>query len=268
MYKRIRRLLIVVLVCLLQSHTADAQDLDVGFTGGGCYYLGDLNPGRHFINSQISYGVLARYTLDTRWAVKVSGQFGNIMGSCASTSYLPERGLSFSSSITDIAGTVEFNFMPYFTGSRMNSISPYIYTGISVFFFNPKYNGVSLRSIGTEGQNIGYEGRTPYGSVSVSIPFGAGVKYSLSKRIGLSAYWEMHKTFNDYLDDVSTTYYLDGTQVVPGDESGAISDPTLNHKPGMQRGNASNNDWFAFFGVAITYKFNLLASKKCREVDH
>ncbi|MDP1620829.1 MAG: DUF6089 family protein [Bacteroidales bacterium] len=263
-----RKIFLLIPLFMLQFYSSEAQDMEVGVTIGGSYYLGDLNPGKHFLNTAVAYGVVARLNLDTRWAVKISGVRGKIKGNAATSTFLPGRGLAFTSNLTDIAGVVEFNFMQYFTGSRMNPISPYIYGGISAFFFDPVYNGISLRSMGTEGQNIGYEGRSPYGSVSVSVPFGLGVKVSIAKRFGLQVYWEMHKTFNDYLDDVSTTYYLSGSSISPDDESGVLSDPTLNHEPGMQRGSTSNKDWFAFIGMAITYRFNLLTSKKCRDLDH
>ena len=253
---------------MLQWFPAKSQSLEVGCALGGTYYLGDLNPGKHFLNTAVAFGLVGRYNLDTRWAVKISILRGNIKGNAAQSTFLPERGLSFTSHLTDIAGTVEFNFLPYFTGSRMNAISPYIYGGFSVFFFDPMNNGVSLRSVGTEGQNIGYKGRTPYGSASLSIPFGLGVKMSLTKRLGFQVYWEMHKTFTDYIDDISTTYYLDSKAIAPGDNEGILSDPTLSHEPGMQRGNASNKDWYAFFGIAFTYKFNLWSSKKCRDLTH
>jgi hypothetical protein len=264
----VRKPFFLVLLFVLYGISAESQDLEVGLTAGGCYYLGDLNPGKHFLNTDIAYGVVARYNIDTRWAVKISAVHSNIKGNSASSTFLPDNGLSFTSGLTDIAGVVEFNFMPYFTGSRVNVISPYIYGGFSVFFFDPKRDGISLRTIGTEGQNVGYLGRTPYGKVSFSLPFGLGAKLSLSKRFGLQVYWEMHKTFNDYLDDVSATYYLDGKSISPGDQTLVLSDPTLNHEVGMQRGNASNKDWYAFFGIAVTYKFNLLSSKRCRELSH
>ncbi|MFZ4521332.1 MAG: DUF6089 family protein [Bacteroidales bacterium] len=262
------KILFLVVLFISMFSSVKSQDLEVGFTGGGCYYLGDLNPGGHFLNTQFSYGAVARVNLDWRWAVKVSAVRGKIKGSASDSEFLPDRGLSFTSDLTDIAAVVEFNFLPYFTGSRMNVISPYIYGGISVFFFNPENNGVSLRGLGTEGQNLGYEGRSPYGSMGVSIPFGLGLKVSLAKRVGLQVSWEMHKTFTDYLDDVSTTYYLDSRLLSSNDEAAVASDPTLNHQPGMQRGNASNKDWFAFVNIAFTYKFNLLSSKKCRDLHH
>ena len=264
----IRKLFSLVTIVLFLGVSAQSQDMEVGLTAGGCYYLGDLNPGKHFMNTEAAYGVVARYNIDTRWAVKISAVHSNIRGNSSSSTFLPGNELSFTSALTDIEGVAEFNFMPYFTGSRVNAISPYIYGGFSVFFFNPVRNGVSLQSIGTEGQNAGIDGRTPYAKVGFSIPFGLGVKWSISKSLGLQAFWEMHKTFTDYLDDVSTTYYLVGSAIAPDDQNGILSDPTRNHKPGMQRGNASNKDWYAFFGIALTYKFNLISAKRCRELNH
>ncbi len=258
----------LVILFIFVFQFVKSQDLEVGLTGGGGYYLGDLNPGKHFSNTQVAYGAMARYCFDTRWAVKLGFTKGSIKGDASSTSFLPDRGLSFSSTLTDIAAVLEFNFLPYFTGSRVNGISPYIYGGISVFFFNPVSNGVSLQAMGTEGQNIGYLGRKPYNLTSISIPFGIGAKLSLAKRLSMQVYWEMHKTFTDYLDDASTTYYLNGRSIKPTDQEGILSDPTLNHDPGMQRGNSKNNDWYAFFGLSITYKFSLLSSKKCRDLNH
>ena len=252
----------------LLFQTSKAQDIEVGLADGGMYYLGDLNPGTHFLNTQVAYGLMVRYTIDTRWAVKVSAMQGKIKGNASGSSFLPDRGLAFTSQVTDIAAVAEFNFMPYFTGSRKNGISPYIYTGFSVFFYEPVNNGISLRGMGTEGQNEGYEGRKTYATYNFSIPFGFGAKFSLARRLGLQVYWEMHKTFGDYLDDVSTTYYLNGQAIDPDNLAEVASDPTLNHQPGMQRGNASNNDWFAVLGLSITYKFSLLSSKKCRDLEH
>ena len=84
----------------------------------------------------------------------------------------------------------------------------------------------------------------------------------------MQIYWEMHKTFTDYLDDASTTYYLEGKLIDPANQAQVVSDPTLNHEPDMQRGNANNNDWYTLVGISFTYKFNLLSSKKCRDLDH
>jgi hypothetical protein len=250
---------------LLVPQAGRSQTMEVGAFAGGAYYLGDLNPGKHFINTQLSYGALIRYNFDTRWAVKVAVSRGKIKGNSSQSTFLPDRNLQFESPITDVSAVCEFNFFSYFTGSRWNSISPYIYAGIGFFFFDPASGGQKLRTLGTEGQNISYEGRSPYSTLGLGIPIGLGVKYSVTKAFGLAVFWELHKTFTDYLDDVSTTYYLVGPTIDVNDPAQVMSDPERNHQPGMERGNPENNDWFSFFGLSVTYKFNLVSSRKCKD---
>jgi len=240
------------------------QDLEIGIVGGGLYYLGDLNPGTPFKNTQVAYGLDIRYDIDTRWAVKLSGYRGKIKGNSSQTKFLPGRDLGFESNITDISVEAEFNFFDYFIGSGRHFITPYIYAGIGVFFFNPKSGGVALQPLGTEGQNV-EGGRKPYSLISVSVPFGLGVKFTVSRRLGFTAFWEMHKTFTDYLDDVSTTYYLNGPAINQDDPAEFLSDPTRDHQPGMQRGNSKNNDWYSFAGISVSYRFMIHGSRKCRD---
>lgn len=257
---------LLLLFFLMFFSSASAQDLEVGLFGGGSYYLGDVNPSGHFKGTQLAYGLLARYNIDSRWAVKLSGTRGKITGNASSTWFLPNRNLQFESPVTDISAVAEFNFLPYFTGSKMNFITPFVYAGIGMFFFKPSSGGVELQPIGTEGQQTGYEGRKPYSLIGFNIPFGIGVKVGISRKIGMAAFWEMHKTFSDYLDDISTTYYLDGAVIDPNDPQQYLSDPTMSYQPGMQRGNSRNQDWYSFYGITITYKFALDASKRCRDI--
>lgn len=250
------------------THRIFPQTFEVGLFGGDSYYLGDLNPGKHFQYPQLAYGMLIRYNFDSRWTVKLSGSRGVVKGASSTSTFLPDNKLKFESPITDISGVVEFNFFDYFTGSDRDYFTPFIYTGIGVFWFNPSSDGQKLRSLGTEGQNDKYQGRKPYSTTSLAIPFGLGVKYSLSRRICIAAFWEMHKTFTDYIDDVSTTYYLNGPAINPNDQTKVLSDPSMNHQPGMQRGNSSNKDWYSFSGVTITYKFTIRAKRRCRDIHH
>jgi len=247
----------------LLGMTALPQTLEVGLFGGIAYYLGDLNPGIHFLAPKPAYGLLARYNLDTRWVIKANAYMGMIKGDDHMGRTNDIRGLKFESKITDISITGEFNFFDYFTGSRRNLITPYIFGGVGVVFFKPTADGVDLRSIGTEGQQIGFDGRKPYNLVAFSIPFGIGVKYSINRRLCLSAEWGLRKSFTDYLDDVSTTYYLEGATIDPGNTDEVLSDPTMVHKPRQERGNPSTNDWYNFTGISLTYKFRLVGKNKC-----
>ena len=264
------------LLILLLPAIAPAQEMEVGLAGGGTYYIGDLNPSIPFRKIKPSYGALVRYNIDSRWAVRAALMMGSVAADAAdATPFIKTLGLNFKSNITDVSAVAEFNFFPYYPGSDFNKLTPYIYAGISVFFFKPfNTEGQDLRSLGTEGQNT-TEGRKPYSKTSFSVPFGLGLKWALTEKLGLQVYWEMHKTFTDYLDDVSTTFYLydgrfiDERRATPAEaEQAAASDPLASHQPGQQRGDPATNDWFSFFGVSFTYSFKLPGSNRCKELKY
>lgn len=243
---------------------------EVGIHGGVSYYLGDLNPGNHFQMMKPSFGGFVRHNFNERIAVNLSGTFGQITGDDAVSGYNPDRNLNFISPITDISATFEINFFEYFIGSVRHFITPYMFAGAGVTMFNPKgeYDGnlYELQPLKTEGQGTElYPDRKPYSRTTFNIPFGIGVKYSLNDYIGLSLSWTMHKAYSDYLDDVSKTYYLNLIDANPSEVGiGALlSDPTLSHKNGIQRGNSQNNDWYSFAGLSVSFRINYNTSKKC-----
>ncbi len=260
-----KNLLVFVLALCLAGGSLQAQrTLEIGGFGGGSYYIGDLNPGLPFNMTKPAYGALARLNLNPRIAVKLSWNRGKVTGDDTKTKAVTNRNLNFLTIINDISFTGEFNFWEYYTGSKRNYFTPYIFGGGSLFFFNPKsLSGADLRSLGTEGQNIGFDGRKPYNKWSLAFSFGFGFKYSLTEKLGLGFEWGMRKAFTDYIDDVSTTYYLDGATIDPGNTAQILSDPTTSHKPYVQRGNDKNFDWYNFTGISITYKFNLIGRKRC-----
>jgi hypothetical protein len=252
---------LIALVFTLVGTFSYSQTAEVGVFGGLSYYLGDLNPGIHFLLSKPAWGFLARVNLDSRWTVRGDFYRGNVKGDDRTGQTNSLRNLRFNSKITDIAAIAEFNFFDYMTGSRKNILTPYIFIGIGMVIFNPEADGVKLKDVGTEGQNIGFDGRTPYSLVAFTIPFGVGFKYSLNKRFSLTGEWGMRKAFTDYIDDVSTTYYLDGTTITAPEE--LLSDPTRIHQPMQERGNPTTRDWYNFSGVTLTYKFRLYNKNKC-----
>lgn len=237
------------------SFSTPAQTLEVGVFGGGSYYLGDLNPALHFNQTQVAYGAVARYNSSTRWAFKLSYTRGKVKGDDLKTKAVANRELNFQSVINDVSFVAEFNFWDYFTGSKKSNYAPYIFAGASFFTFNPKtLSGLALRPLGTEGQNMGYDGRSKYNTYSLAFPFGIGFKYSISDRVALAFEWSLRKTFTDYIDDVSTTYAINPDM---------IADPTQSHDAGMQRGDREKDDWYGFAGLTLTYKFDLFSSKRC-----
>lgn len=271
--RRFMKRLIFVPIFFIFTLTGKAQ-LEVGVFAGTSFYMGDLNPSTPFLNASAGFGVLGRYNLNSRWTVKLNGYQGILIGDDASSNFLAERSLKFKSSVKEFGGVIEFNFLPYFTGSVKNFFTPYIFGGFAIFYNRPKVNNTELRFYGTEGQDypayLEGEVRQKYSFYNFGIPFGMGIKYSFSKRIAATLEWGMRKTFTDYLDDVSTTYYLPADEIEPGDELFSYlrySDPNMDHQPLMQRGNSKTKDWYSFAGLTLTYNINLRNRNKCSEFE-
>jgi hypothetical protein len=246
---------------------AFSQRGELGVFGGVAYYIGELNPGVQFDQLEPAYGLVYRYNFNTRLAARLTATQATVKGSDVKNGFMEERGLFFESKVNEAALVLELNFLDYFTGSDRSYVTSYIFGGVGVFGFKPEADGADLQSMGTEGQNEAYDGRGKYKLLSMAIPFGMGVKYSPWKKLCIAAEWGMRKTMTDYLDDVSTTYYFDASSVDPENAKPhqLLSDPSLSHKEGMQRGNPQNNDWYSFAGISITYKFTLRNTTRCRD---
>jgi len=252
--------------------TVRSQDLEVGVFGGGSYYMGELNPGKQFFFTQPTFGGVLRWNFDERWALKINGLRGKLAGDDAVSKVNEMRNLRFTSSFTEISTVIEFNFFPYFTGSNISYFTPFLFVGPDFFIFKPEaeFNGemISLRDIGTEGQNINGDKYSLYG---FAFAFGMGFKYSVNNRLGLGIEWGLRKTYTDYIDDISTTYYIDFNQIDPDDIGAAefLSDPSsVKHEPGMQRGNSQNNDWYSIAGFTLTYRFSIGEKSTCADFEN
>jgi hypothetical protein len=255
--------ILILLLLALSGMASSAQTMEVGVFGGLSYYLGELNPAVHFRKSKPAYGVLARVNINSRWSLKASVLRGKVAGDDLKIDYNTVTGLNFESPVTDVAFVGEFNFFDYFTGSKRDRFTPYIFGGVGMSWFNPTSGGVKLHDAGTEGQNVGFDGREPYKLYAFTIPFGIGFKYSLSSRFSLSGEWGMRRTVTDYIDDISTTYYLVGSQINPNNTDEVLSDPTLSKEPYMERGDPATKDWYNFTGITLTYKFRLFGGRGC-----
>jgi len=248
---------------------ACAQVMEVGGSIGLSYYMGDINPKKPFNQSKLGWGVLVRFYGGTRWAFRLAYSNLQLAGSDKESGYRPERGLSFTNNVHDVALMAEFNFLDYFTGSKRNGLTPYLFGGISVLMFNPKAeDGTELCNVltdvsgyndnnGTLEDNIN-NGNAKYSEVAVSIPFGIGAKYSLSRRIGLALEWRWDLALTDWLDDCHSYYPL---------QNNAYSDPTgfSNGSPYIQRGSANDYDWYGYLNLSMTYKFNLPNGNDCNK---
>ena len=291
--------LYVFIITILISLGSYAQHHEIGFFGGIAYYMGDLTP-THFSIPGYSFGFKYRYDINRRFALRIGGHIGEVKGdSKFDADSKKYKNLSFHSTILDFEGGIEINFLEYEPGSKKHRFTPYIFAGLSIFKFNPKtyYQGkeYELQPLGTEGQGLtAYPDKKPYKLSSFAIPFGIGIKWSVSEKVSLGLEWGLRKTFTDYLDDVSTRYpdpallraekgavaaalsnrqneqkFIDagydisiGPNGIPNNQTDFNLYIASMGAGGGQRGGEAN-DWYAMAGLTVMFKIVGAKSGRC-----
>ena len=291
-----KKLLSIFIILLLFFSKTEAQSIDpyseVGLFLGTSYYLGDLNE-EHFKLAQAATAINYRYNLDRRIALRGGLWLGEIRGADKLNeidTVKIQRNLHFKSPLYELSGLIEFNFFDYETGNSRYRFTPFVFTGISIFQFNPqarRYDTqnlfdndtgdgnpwTDLQSLGTEGQNsTTYPEKDAYQLMQFAIPLGIGFKISLSDKFSINTEYGFRKTFTDYLDDVGGTYAnpfylyneneaaaylsdtsLDALEYLNSDPNAQISEWTQNTD--RQRANENNwKDWYNFAGISFVYK--------------
>lgn len=274
-------------LCLLLSLKAEAQSskpsspqsdryLSVELQTGVSHYAGDLSakPEKGIMGMdmgaagpQLGLGVSRR--LSPRFTARGTFLWARIQGDDADRSAadpLRARNLHFRNDILEASARLQYDLLPHrghFSERRL--LVPYLFAGAGIYAHNPKarYSGtwVALQPLGTEGQGrSGYADR--YARVGFSVPMGLGANLRLTDRMTLGLEWTLHKTFGDYLDDVSGVY------ANPADLSGMAADlamPNIGPKPesGMLRGDAKGrNDHWSTFGFRLGYILNRNPNKR------
>ncbi len=271
------RILVLVCCAIFTQNLLKAQEgAEAGIGIAAVSYFGDLNTNLRLNRIGAAAGFGLRYNFNERLAIKLSGNIGRVEAydSDSPNIYERARNLHFRSIVADAGGQIEFNFLPYYHGSKDNNWTPYLFAGLGVSYFNPKaeLDGKwhELRPLGTEGQFKGDE----YYTVAGGWVYGAGFKIDLSYEWSLNIDISARRLFSDYLDDVSGSYPdpddvsdLRGEEALPFiDRSPELfaKDPdffTRNNieapigEPGRQRGNSKNNDTYVYLGIGIYYYF-------------
>jgi hypothetical protein len=244
---------------------------------GASHYKGELS--RHMFSTDFNHpavGVFYRHNWDRRWSWKLELNYGKVSGDdqMAENAFEIDRNLSFFSTILELSPQVEFNFFPFETGRNDYPFTPYIFTGISVFHFNPKTTigdqEFELQPLGTEGQ--GTNGIKRYKRFQFAIPIGGGIKVSVGK-FGMGIEVGARRTYTDYLDDVSTVYPdMVALQAVNGPVAVILSDRSFSRLDTSsfvpvamkQRGNAGDKDWYLFAGVTFYWRLSSTLKDICK----
>ncbi len=276
--------LVLLLSCLSpRAHTQNSivQEGEFGVGLGAGHYFGDLNTRAHVNRPKIAATVFFRKNFSNYISGRIAASFARVGYSDIYNSdneYMYRRNLSFNSNVWELALQGDFNFFRFMPGEPGFHFTPYITLGVGAFSYDPfaylENEKIFLRPLGTEGQGSSlYPDRKQYSTMGVSIPFGAGIKYSINERFNI-AFEVLHRYTNtDYLDDVSKTYV--DPAVFPGNADGSPSQAFRLHDrsgelgepigiPGRQRGNSRQKDQFITAMIHLTFN---LQSYKCPTAD-
>ena len=261
--------IVLLLFCLPTSLIG--QHFEAGLLVGGSNYLGELSANSSQIylkETNIAAGAFAKYNVNDLIALRLGFNYTSVSGADRNSGNVAiiDRNLNFQSDIYEVALIGEFNILGYQPYNYTSTFSPYLFGGIAFFQFNPQgdLNGqlFDLQPLGTEGQNLtALPERTPYKLNQFAIPFGLGVKYTLTETLNLGVEVGARKLFTDYLDDVSLTY--------PGNDAFAAEGATLEtiqlsnqgannlgtNVAGLARGDNNANDWYFIVGITLSYNF-------------
>lgn len=243
---------------------ANAQNFHLNFFAGISNYQGDLQDKAITFNQAHPVGgVGISYDIARHFSIRTGISLGKISGN-DKYGRNEHRNLNFSSSLTEVNLGLEY----YITAPiEKHSLTPYLFGGIAVYHYDPytfdstgqKY---FLQPLSTEGEGF-VSGKESYKLTQFSIPFGAGVKLSLSDNLNVGLEIGYRKLFTDYLDDVSTTYIDQSTLLsnrgskavelaYRGDEikNGNLQYPAA----GAKRGNSGLRDSYYFTGLTLSFR--------------
>ena len=163
--------------------------------------------------------------------------------------YRSNRNLNFRSSVYELSTRIEFGISSFkrvgvyrlkkslLRPSKTRAYELIGFVGVGAFYFNPKGidpttgKYIALQPLHTEGQGLP-GGPKQYKKVSISLPVGIAFHTILNKYWSVGLEFCYRKTFTDYIDDVSGTYY-DKTALTDayGPTSALMSDPSKGDIP-------------------------------------
>jgi hypothetical protein len=209
-----------LLLCFFPLITLHAQINEIGVFLGGSNFVGDVGSTTYINPDKLAFGILYKWNRSPRHSYRFSYTQSSVSGNDfkAEEGGRNKRGYRFENNIKELSAGLEFNFFDFNLHDYHPKITPYIYSGLSYFFYDDLYI--------TGGQT-----RKEKTSSSIAIPMTLGIKSNVSPKLILALEVGARYTFTDNIDGSSPT------------------------NEALRFGNFNNNDWYVFSGVTLTYTF-------------
>lgn len=220
---------------------------EAGLGGGIMNYSGELtNTIFDYKHLHPAGAVFVRYNLGQYLSFRGQFAMGSISGNDKDS---PDernriRNLDFNSHLFEGSILVDANLMGFHPRGHQSMFSPYVFTGISIFnyepyttHFDPNLDNkeIFLRELNTEGQGSStFTNRPEYMPTQVAIPLGLGIKYAINSNISIGFEIGFRFTFTDYLDDVGQTYPVNALNGEPFYDQNAYLDGAYGNKSAQE----------------------------------
>jgi hypothetical protein len=162
--------------------------------------------------SKFSYGIIGRKGLNDVFGVNIQAIVGDMKGIRNEWSDgTPTGGFTSEVFFTEVNANLDMDILNLFSPKDMRLVNPYVKAGIGMTYYKT---------------NVTYKG-TDYNGTEKStmiIPFGGGIRFDVSRRIGITLETTFEYAFTDWLDGFHTV-------------------------------NSEANDWYSYTSVGLTYRF-------------
>lgn len=260
---------------IMSSRCAMAQQTaDIGVQVAAATYWGDIEKVDYSGSVTPVVGILGRWNFNKRLSVrgqlftgnlKAEGIFSNTNIGQSGPRMVPEEYprdpdqlYNFKRSFQSVEGLFEFNFRNYKLGStKKEQFTPFVSVGAGSFFSRASRIGSYIlqpfETAPGSGLYVAYidadQKKTNNSDVlTLTIPFGGGVKFNITKRLGGIIEVVVRKTFADNIDN------LDDPKRFQFDPAVIAADPLYVYPDKVAKTQLNNNDWYATLAVSLCYQ--------------
>ncbi|WP_248724219.1 DUF6089 family protein [Seonamhaeicola sp. ML3] len=214
----------ILVLSILSIHFAHSQINEIGLYLGGSNLIGDVGSTEYISPNQLAIGGLYKWNRSKRHSYRASLIFTKLeaMDIDSDDPRRIQRGLQFSSNITELSLGMELTFKDFNLHSERKIGTPYLHSGITAAKHDNYYfvNGVQIS------ENTS--------SWALGIPMTLGYKATFIENIVFGIEIGARYTFSDEID-------------------GSVPSDPNNEQ--FSFGNINNNDWYVFSGITLTYTF-------------
>lgn len=213
----------IFLFVLISFCQVNAQINELGIFLGGSNFVGDVGKTDYIAPNELAFGILYKWNRSPRHAYRISYTQSQVSGNDADSDVAGRnlRGYRFENSLKELSVGFEFNFFDFNLHELDRKITPYVYSGVSYFFYDELYvlDGETEKDDTTS---------------ALAIPMTVGIKSNITPSLVLGFEVGARYTFTDNIDG---------------------SHPKEDSYESLRFGKMNSNDWYVFTGFTLTYTF-------------